>query len=396
VRRRLHEGYPVDTDMPARNETRDPAPTTMQPRVVPLLCMLALMTSTACKKTEADGHDDGAGTTSGVETGGPTDGGPTPSTVSNTGDATTTTATSSAAESEGSSGVDTGGSDTGDDVDPNQDPLEDMGQVVQVATDFQFTEGPVWRANPGILLFSDIPADTIYRLDPPGAISVFRGPTQPATNANGLNLDPDGRLLACEHSTARVTRFVDGTRTEVVADSFGTETFNSPNDVISRSDGTIYFTDPTYGGTGTVGFRGVYRVTPAGAVELVAQYANTQPNGIGLSPDESTLYVVDTTAGVIRSFPVAPDGSTGDETILAETGGGGDGMAVDVNGNLYVTANAGVLVLRPDGTSWGTLEFPEEPANCVFGGADRRTLYVTARTTLFSVDLAVPGLPPPG
>ena len=357
-----------------------------------MLLPCLLLAATACKKTDAPADD---GASSEDETGavGTSEGGSSPtSSASGTPDPSTTSATTTPG------GTDTGSAEdeTGHGVDPNQDPLEAMGEVTQVASDFQFVEGPVWLPGEGALLFTDIPADIIYRLDPPSAISVFRGPTQPATNANGLNLDPQGRVIACEHSTGRVTRFVEGTTTQVVAESFDGSTLNSPNDVVARSDGTIYFTDPTYGGTGSVGFRGVYRVTTAGAVELVAQYANTQPNGIGLSPDESTLYLVDTTAGVVRSFPVAADGSTGEATELAQTGGGGDGMAVDVNGNLYVTANAGVLVLRPDGSSWGTIEFPETPANCTFGGPERKTLYVTARTSLYRVELAVPGQPPAG
>lgn len=356
--------------------------------------LVAVVASSGCKGSTAHPQQDDTHPTSSADASGPFEGS-APETSASGPDGPSTMVTSSP-DPATSSADDTRGSETGSDVDPNQDPLENMGEVVQVATDFEFVEGPVWLADPGVLLFTDIPADTIHRLEPPSTITVFRGPTQPATNANGLNLDPDGKVIACEHSTARVIRFVEGTQTEVVADAFGASTFNSPNDLVSRSDGTIYFSDPTYGGTGSVGFRGVYRVAPSGTVDVVAQYADTQPNGVGLSPDESTLYVVDTTAGVVRAFPVAADGSTGEGATLAETGGGGDGMAVDVNGNLYVTANAGVLVLRPDGSSWGTIEFPEAPANCTFGGPDRRTLYVTARKSLYRVDLAVPGLPPPG
>jgi gluconolactonase len=273
-------------------------------------------------------------------------------------------------------------------------PLADPVEVVRVATGFRFVEGPVWLVDEGALLFSDIPADTIHRLDASGTVGVFRGPTDPPTQANGLALDPAGRLLACEHSTARVTRRIDDT-TEVVADCFESKTFNSPNDVVSRSDGTVYFTDPTYGGEGSIGFRGVYRVDPGAEVHAVARYADTQPNGIALSPDESTLYVVDTTASLVRAFAVAPDGSTGEATFFAKTGGGGDGMAIDVDGNLYVADQTGVLVLRPDGSKWGTIELPEQPTNCTFGGPDRRTLYVTARTSLYSIELPIPGHPSP-
>jgi gluconolactonase len=279
--------------------------------------------------------------------------------------------------------------------DEPRNPLAEPFEVTRVATDFRFTEGPVWIADEGVLLFSDIPADTIHRLDASGTVTVFRGPTDPPTNANGLALDPSGRLLACEHSTARITRLVEGSTPEVVVDGFESKTFNSPNDLVVRSDGTIYFTDPTFGGKGSVGFRGVYRVDPAGELHVIARHADTQPNGVALSPDETTLYVVDTTASLVRAFAVAPDGSTGEGAFLTKTGGGGDGLAVDVDGNLYVADQTGVLVLHPDGSRWGIIEIPEQPTNCTFGGADRRTLYVTARTSLYRVDLPIPGHPQP-
>lgn len=243
------------------------------------------------------------------------------------------------------------------------------------------------------LLFSDIPASRILQFTAPSTFTVFRAPSG---NSNGLALAPNGDLIICEHS-GRLTRLQPDGGASSIATSYDGGTLNSPNDAVVRADGTIYFTDPTYGRTGTVGFRGVYRVALDGSLSLVYSTTAGQPNGVALSPDERVLYVADSQRSEVRRFDVAPDGTTSGEARFTATsaggpgGTGGDGIATDVNGNLYVTTSAGVKVYRPDAGYLGRIAVAQEPANCAFGDADRQTLYITARTGLFRVRLNVPG-----
>jgi gluconolactonase len=274
------------------------------------------------------------------------------------------------------------------------DPLAGRGPVEKVGGGFTFTEGPVWIPSKGVLLFTDVGADTIHQLQPPATITVFRTPTG---RANGLGLDPQARLIASEGDNRRVSRTLGDGTVVTVADRWQGKRLNSPNDNITRSDGTIFFTDPPYGlppgQRRELDFQGVFRVDPAGTLHLESTDFN-RPNGVALSPDEKTLYVDDTADGLVRKFPVRPDGSLGASTIFVpSTGGGGDGMAVDDAGNVYVATDSGVKVYRPSGTSWGTIPLPEVPSNCTFGGADRKTLYITAKTSLYRVALKLPGLP---
>jgi gluconolactonase len=256
---------------------------------------------------------------------------------------------------------------------------------------FQFTEGPVWHRD-GHVLFTDIPDNRIVRWNPDGTTASFR---KPSGNANGLTFDREGRLIACEHSGRRVSRTeADGTVTSL-ADRYDGKRFNSPNDAVVKSDGSIYFTDPPYGLGGQrseLGFEGVFRIAPDGSLLLLARDIGS-PNGLAFSPDEKLLYVCDSGQGRLFVFDVQDDGTVTNRRLLARMGTP-DGMRVDTRGNLYVTANDGVRVLDPQGVHLGTLRTREQPANCAWGDADGKTLYVTARTGLYRVRLAVEGIRP--
>ncbi|MBL8743289.1 MAG: SMP-30/gluconolactonase/LRE family protein [Myxococcales bacterium] len=273
------------------------------------------------------------------------------------------------------------------------DPIAGIDAVTLIQGGFQFTEGPVWLADLGVLRFSDIPATDILELDPvSGQISVWRADSQ---GTNGNAVAPDGDMVMCEHLGRRVSRSPADTApapVEVAGEYQGAR-FNSPNDVIVRSDGNIYFTDPTYGlgnDPAELDFRGVFRFDGTSVTLIDDSFG--QPNGIALSPDETKLYVSDSQNGGLRVYDVASDGSVGAGSELIDAAPS-DGMAVDDAGNLYLTTSDGVEVYKADGTPWGVIPVPEQPANCTFGGANRRTLFITARTGLYRVDINVPGRP---
>jgi len=185
----------------------------------------------------------------------------------------------------------------------------------------------------------------------------------------------------------------DGSAIVTIVDRYSGKKLNSPNDAIVRSDGTIYFTDPDYGLEGRtkeLSFNGVYRIDTKGVLTLVDDKMN-QPNGIALSPDEKILYVGDSGSPKTFKWTVAADGSLSGKTELAAVGS--DGMAIDDAGNVYLTTGGGVRVLKPSGDAWGTIPVAETPANVAFGGVDRKTLFIAARTSIYSVVLKVPGKP---
>lgn len=268
-----------------------------------------------------------------------------------------------------------------------KNPLEGMGPVEKVEGNFMFTEGPQWIPSKKTLLFSDIPANRIYEYSPPAAFTTFR---EPSGNSNGLAIDKNGLLHACEHSGRRVSKTdVNGMVTTLV-DNYQGKKLNSPNDLIIRDDGNVYFTDPPYGlanpNLSELGYQGVFRITPNGVLELVTSDMS-RPNGIALSPDQKILYVDDTSNGELRAYTLAADGKPGAMVKIATTSSSPDGMAVDDQGNLFVATSAGVEAYAADGTLWGAITVPEQPANCAFGDADRKTLYITARTSVYRVQL---------
>ncbi len=277
------------------------------------------------------------------------------------------------------------------------DPLEGVGSVTLVDEGFMFTEGPLWLPEDGILLFSDVQGDTIYQVTPGGQAEIFR---MPSGNSNGLALDKDGQLLAAEHGNRRVSRSpIDGAPVDV-ATEYETKRLNSPNDITVRSDGTIYFTDPPYGidpADAELDFHGLFRIPAAGGAPIVewqgAVDAN-RPNGLVLSLDESLLYVADSVDGAVQRFAVATDGAlTMEDAPFIDDIQSPDGMELDTLGNLFIAAADGVRVYAPDGKLWGTITVPQQPSNVAFGGDDYRTLYITARTGVYQVQLANPGRP---
>ena len=267
-------------------------------------------------------------------------------------------------------------------------------EVTAVSTQHRFTEGPVWTPW-GTLLFSDTPDNAIWEIGKERRI--WR---QPSGKSNGLTFDRQGRLMACEVVERRVTRTEKDGKITVLADRYQGKRFNAPNDVVVRSDGSVYFTDPTYGRKPEdreIDFQGVYRVKPGGEIEVVARDFE-QPNGLCFSPDERKLYIDDSSERKhVRVFDVAKDGSLSGGRVFATfegMTGGPDGMKVDVKGNLYVAGPELVWVFEPSGKQLRTIIVPESPANIAWGGRDGKTLYITARTSVYKIKLDVGGKPP--
>jgi gluconolactonase len=265
--------------------------------------------------------------------------------------------------------------------------------VENVAGNFQFTEGPVWVASKGELLFSDIPANRIVRWSN-GKAETFRAPSG---NSNGLTLDKQGRLLACEHGNRRVSRTEPDGTVVTLADRYDGKRLNSPNDIVCKSDGAIYFTDPPYGVTPDqreLDFQGVYRISPDGKTLTLLVKDFLRPNGIALSPDEKTLYVADTQRDHVRAFDIASDGSITNGRVFCQVTFP-DGIKLDTAGNLYAAARTGVEVFDPTGKSIGIISVPQQPANLAFGDADWKTLYIAGRTSLYRVRITIPGIKVP-
>ncbi len=286
--------------------------------------------------------------------------------------------------------------------------IRDDAEIERIAGGFTFTEGPLWRGDH--LLFSDIPNNRIVRWEegPEGpSVSTFR---TPSGRSNGLTLDKQGRLIACEHQGRRVSITQADGSVEPLAEYYDGKRLNSPNDVAVRSDGIVYFTDPPYGllpwpGSGDaeipseIGFNGLYRVLLDGTVELLADDF-VRPNGLAFSVDESILYVDDTHARHIRAFDVAADGSLSNDRVFFTYLGvadehGPDGMKIDVEGNLWVTGPGSTWVVSAEGEALGRIRPPEHPANLAFGGSDWKTLFMTADTSVYRLRVNVAGVAVP-
>lgn len=277
-------------------------------------------------------------------------------------------------------------------------------KVEKIASGMKFTEGPAWIPAEKKLVFSDIPNSKLMQWSEAKGLSVFRDSEQ----SNGNILDLEGRLISCQHAARNLVRTEADGRITVVADKYDGKRFNSPNDVAVKSDGSLWFTDPPWGLTGAAEIPGhwVFKLdTKTGKVEPVIKDL-AMPNGINFSPDESRLYVADTGGhmkhpdpafhklpGTVSCYEVSKDGTLGKR--LFQIPQGSDGMTLDVQGNLYTTHGA-VHVYDADGKHLEKIEVPEGPANCTFGGDDYQTLFITARTSLYSVKMKNKGAKPVG
>jgi gluconolactonase len=272
-----------------------------------------------------------------------------------------------------------------------------IGPVVKMHTGFKFTEGPAADRD-GNVYFSDIPNNRIHKVDTKGKLSVIR---EMSNAANGLMVSAKGELYACEGKGQLAAYSLDGKERRVLIDKHDGKPFNSPNDLVIDARGGVYFTDPSFGvpkgKAPPQGKTAVYYLSADGKpTRLIDDLPN--PNGVILSSDEKTLYVIPSGQADMMSYPVESPGKIGKGKVfctLAQPEGakntGGDGLTVDVKGNLYITSRLGLQVFDKEGKALGTIKFPEGPANVTFGGPDFKTLYVTARTSLYTVKMEVAG-----
>jgi gluconolactonase len=282
-------------------------------------------------------------------------------------------------------------------------------EVERVATGFTFTEGPIWNKEGEFLLFSDMPGDVRRRWSERDGVTEIMNPSN---KCNGMVYDADGNLLVCEHVTSSLVRErPDGTR-ETLATHYQGNELNSPNDVITRSDGTIYFSDPGYGRVPGFGlereqdlsFQGVYRIAADGGEPelVVGEDEFEQPNGLCFSPDESLMYINDTPRALIRIYDVGADGAlSGGRPFFDGIGSGvieegiPDGMKCDERGNIWVTGPGGVWVISPQAEQLGLIEVLENVGNIAWGGAGWKTLYMPSSTSLYRVQTKVASAPLP-
>lgn len=276
--------------------------------------------------------------------------------------------------------------------------IKPVGEVETVHEGFAFTEGPAWDSK-GVLFFTDIPNATIHRLAEGDKLSKF---TDSSKHANGLFIAADGRMLACQMDGQVVAYDIASGASTTLADKFEGHRFNAPNDLVIDKDGGIYFTDPLFRAPNPLPqkIQAVYYISASGKVTRVTQHI-AAPNGIALSPSGKQLYVAPSMQAEMLVYDVEGPGQlSGGRTLChvkqpaGKSGTGGDGMAVDVEGNLYFTTGLGVEIISPEGKHRGLVAFPEQPANVTFAGPDRKTMYVTARTGLYRVAMPIAGLKP--
>lgn len=282
--------------------------------------------------------------------------------------------------------------------------VSDQATVELLAGGFIFTEGPVWNGRDGYLVFTDIIGDAIHKWEPGKGISVIISPTG---KADGMTYDREGRLVVAGWGNRTVWRVAHDGSVNTLASHYRGEKLNTPNDIVVKSDGSIYFTDPS-GGLTNVGmhgedvqkyldYEGVYRLDPDDGTMTLLIDDMEGPNGLCFSPNESLLYVNDSRQRLIRVWDVRPDGTLSNGRLFAEVVGDDlgnpDGMKVDMEGNVYCTGPGGVWMIAPSGKPLGRIRTPEQCANFVFGGSDLKTIYFTARTSVYRTRVNIPGIP---
>ncbi len=269
-------------------------------------------------------------------------------------------------------------------------------KIDKVSSGYQFVEGPVWHKD-GFLLFSDIPANIIFKLTTEGKSSVY---ITPSGNSNGLSIDKLGNLVACEHFGRRLVSYDSQGKLTVLLDKIDGKRISSPNDVVFKKDGSFFFTDPPYGlknndkdSLKELKSNGVYYVKEGKTT--VIDSTLKRPNGVALSPDEKTLYVAQSEFGWLwKAYQLNEDGKVKSSQVLMEEPeilGNPDGIKVDVEGNIYCSGNGGVVILDKTGKHLGTIKLPENPANLAFGDKDLQSLYITAQKSIYRIRIKKKG-----
>lgn len=276
--------------------------------------------------------------------------------------------------------------------------IEPLGEFELVKDGFTFTEGPAWDSASGTLYFTDIPNTTIHRLDRNDQLSTF---TTDSKHANGLMVAADGRLFACQMDGQVVAYDQQTKKAKLLVSQHNGKRFNAPNDLVLDKVGGLYFTDPLFRAPTPLPqkVQAVYYLSKSGQVTRVTE-GLAAPNGIGLAPDGKQLYVIPSRQAEMLVYDVVGAGKLSNGRTLCQlkqpegkSDTGGDGMALDIEGNLYITTNLGVEIISPAGEHRGLVVFPQQPANVTFGGEDRKTMYVTARSALYRIRMPIAGLP---
>ena len=282
--------------------------------------------------------------------------------------------------------------------------VPEQASLEKVAGGFIFTEGPVWHSSEEHLVWTDIIGDTIWKWTPGQGTSVLM---RPSGKADGMTYDHQGRLVVAGWSSRTVWRLEPDGTTTTLASHYQGKKLNTPNDIVVKSDGSIYFTDPSNGIRNVgmecydiqkyIDYEAVFRLDLEDNSLTLLLDDMINPNGLCFSPDESLLYINDTARRHIRVFDVEPDGTISNGRLFAELihgdPGAPDGMKVDVEGNVYCTGPGGVWVTNPKGNHLGRILTPEHCANFAFGGSDMKTMYFTARSTIYRMQLSIPGIP---
>jgi len=278
-----------------------------------------------------------------------------------------------------------------------QSPIPAGAKVVQIASGIQQPEGPVWKDGVG-LLFSDIKDNKIYKWTQAGGKQIYLSPSD---SSNGLTLDHQGRLILTQMRLRRVSRQETDSTITVLASTYKGKKFNSPNDIVVKSSGSIFFTDPNYNipypYDKELGFQGIYRISPTGSLILLDK-SLSEPNGICFSLDEKKLYVDDSNSGTIYVWDVVNDSTIANKAKFYQVpnGGGVDGMKIDSVGNIYSSGSHGILIISPNGTLIGSITITGiNTSNCCWGNADRKTLFITGGSSVYMISLNTTGVKSP-